>query len=574
MKQRNAMNDEISRAIRSRSAELGRALITQRAKLDLSRLSPAEEKIVTAVSEYVGVMKREGKDATRTFLQLRNRGLLDAAETAVAKAKPTQGYQNLADAELSDLSYEQIIVDHPDEFSPRAHWYARRTLGLDNDSPRPPAHSETPVQRRTANLLSWLQERAEDNGGQLPRHTNAQAASALGIDMGQAGRVFGNIQSRLDFACYLAALPPLGLTAAEPFDDAWQQVGRTWAFPVKAMQAAAQTRIWTEHDFDLIKKNADGLPGQAHLSWQHELQAYEPKVRSWAFSLKPGSGGLDNPVPLENPQGRNPNWTREELIIVLDLYLRFRRSPPSKASLEVREISEFLRQMAARAGLNISVTFRNANGVYMKMMNYRSIDPEYTVDGRVGLSSNSDLEHSVWAEYAEDDQRRAEAIRAIRVGAWEPASIPSDLEASPTNGLAELERKYLTASPETKSRLSKYIERGPVGAAVKKANGFKCQVCEGLGLNAIGFLKSNGEPYVEAHHVMPVSKKQVGSLSASNIMTVCANHHRQLHYGDVEVTINDPTFDFVMSGVSLSIKRAVVTDAVISTIEVPEQLGT
>jgi hypothetical protein len=37
-------------------------------------LSPAEEKFVQAVAEYVGVMKREGKDATRTFLQLRNRG--------------------------------------------------------------------------------------------------------------------------------------------------------------------------------------------------------------------------------------------------------------------------------------------------------------------------------------------------------------------------------------------------------------------------------------------------------------------------------------------------------------------
>jgi len=72
--QRGALDADLRDAIRSRSAELGRTLITQRTGLDLSELSPAEEKIVQAVSEYVGVMKREGKDATRTFLQLKKPG--------------------------------------------------------------------------------------------------------------------------------------------------------------------------------------------------------------------------------------------------------------------------------------------------------------------------------------------------------------------------------------------------------------------------------------------------------------------------------------------------------------------
>jgi hypothetical protein len=74
-----------------RSIELGLDLIAARTGLDLSDLSPAEEKIVRAVSEYVGVKKRTGSDATRTFIQLRNRGLIGAAEAAVAHSKPTQG---------------------------------------------------------------------------------------------------------------------------------------------------------------------------------------------------------------------------------------------------------------------------------------------------------------------------------------------------------------------------------------------------------------------------------------------------------------------------------------------------
>lgn len=80
------LTDEIKEAIRVRSADLGRALISERTGLDLTDLSPAEKEIVQAVSEYVGVMKRQGKDATRTLLQLRKRGLIEAAETAVAKS--------------------------------------------------------------------------------------------------------------------------------------------------------------------------------------------------------------------------------------------------------------------------------------------------------------------------------------------------------------------------------------------------------------------------------------------------------------------------------------------------------
>jgi hypothetical protein len=135
---------------------------------------------------------------------------------------------------------------------------------------------------------------------------------------------------------------------------------------------------------------------------------------------------------------------------------------------------------------------------------------------------------------------------------------PSPEDDGGADALAALERKYLNASPEVKLRVSKTIERGPVGGIVKKANGFKCQVCEALGSNPIGFLMKSGEPYVEAHHVMPVSTKQVGSLSASNVMTVCANHHRQLHFGRVEVTITDHTFDLEMLGKPLKIPRLII----------------
>jgi hypothetical protein len=80
-------------------------------------------------------------------------------------------------------------------------------------------------------------------------------------------------------------------------------------------------------------------------------------------------------------------------------------------------------------------------------------------------------------------------------------------------------------------------------------------VCAALGRNPVGFLKKNGEPYVEAHHVMPVSKREVGSLAAANVMTACANHHRQMHYGNIDVFITSESFEFTIDGTPVKIPR-------------------
>ena len=218
---RDALTDEVKEAIKARSINLGRRLIAEKTGLDLSDLSPAEEIIVQTAAEYVAIKEREGSNANRTLLQLRNRGLIDAAETSVAKSRPTQGFETLADADRSDLSYEQIILNHPDEFSARAIWYSRRTLGLQNESDRPPAETISKAQARTEALLKWFETRSESNGGRLASFTNAEAAAVIGMtNMRQFGQVFGNIQSRVDFACYISGLPPLGLAADAPFDKA------------------------------------------------------------------------------------------------------------------------------------------------------------------------------------------------------------------------------------------------------------------------------------------------------------------------------------------------------------------
>jgi predicted HNH restriction endonuclease len=730
-KRRGELSEELKRALQTQAGEICRPIVISQTGLDVDNLTPAEAAVLEAVGLYLGLKRLDKSNANRTIEQLKNRGFLGAAEASVEKAKPTPGYELFRALGRPDLTYEQIIVDHPEEFTKRAQWHARRTLGLPNEMAKAPTSAGTPIQEQTLEILDWLKSR-RDPSGRIRPFANADAAAVLGwSDLAKFGRAFGNLQSRLDFACYRVGVPPLGLAADKPFENAWSQEDRDWSFPVQTMQAAAQSRAWTDADLRSIAEAANELPGRAHVAWRQEITLHEADVWAWAEGLTAEGGRTGNAVsspdePSDVAPGepetkrRNPPWMREELILALDLYFRLRETTLPKDAPEIIELSQMLVQMQGAQEDADPETYRNEAGVYMKLMNFRRLDPKYTGQGQTGLSRGNSLEPGVWDEFAGNPEALARAVAAIRsgvavvsnqdeapywvfvcnpkkwaidrflnanierdtwgvrpsdrarfapgqlaivrvgvdrrsrkelagaqrlepgiyalcevesvafgstgaseafwsedavrapgwptvkvrylrtylerpltierlraearelspllLGGFQAASFPipeSDfrqvlallevtdedlaagvpVEGSSPDDLAALEEKYRRASPQVKERVSRSIERGETGARVKRACGFRCQICAGLGLPSLGLVKPSGEPYVEAHHVMPVAQRQIGSLAASNIMIVCANHHRQLHYGGVTINIETTTFELELDGVSLRIAR-------------------
>jgi hypothetical protein len=51
-----------------------------------------------------------------------------------------------------------------------------------------------------------------------------------------------------------------------------------------------------------------------------------------------------------------------------------------------------------------------------------------------------------------------------------------------------------------------------------------CELC-----GERGFLKSDGDSYVEAHHIIALAAE--GADRVENVVALCANHHRQAHFG-------------------------------------------
>jgi hypothetical protein len=145
--------------------------------------------------------------------------------------------------------------------------------------------------------------------------------------------------------------------------------------------------------------------------------------------------------------------------------------------------------------------------------------------------------------------------RMLVLSGTEPHAFDA-IAAESTDSLAELERKYAGASPQVKDAISRRIERGLVAAKVKEANGHRCQICLSLGLDPVAFIMRDGRPYVEAHHVTFVSRLEPGTLGPSNIITVCPNHHRQLHHANADlVGCTGGEFVFRLDGTEVRIPR-------------------
>src|SRR4051794_33142627 len=119
-------------------------------------------------------------------------------------------------------------------------------------------------------------------------------------------------------------------------------------------------------------------------------------------------------------EGRNPPWTRDELILALDLYMCHRPFIPGDRHPDVIELSDLLGRLATAEGrASASGLFRNPNGVGMKLGNFARFDPEYTGRGKRGLPHGSEGEKEVWRDFAADPERLRAAAAAIRTAVAE-----------------------------------------------------------------------------------------------------------------------------------------------------------
>lgn len=91
--------------------------------------------------------------------------------------------------------------------------------------------------------------------------------------------------------------------------------------------------------------------------------------------------------------------------------------------------------------------------------------------------------------------------------------------------LKQFEKEISKKQPKLVRKLYKAISRNrKVANLVKQKANYTCELC-----GKLGFKKKNGERYVEVHHIKELSNS--GLDIPSNLICVCANCHRKIHFG-------------------------------------------
>ncbi|MBL6934292.1 MAG: HNH endonuclease [Alphaproteobacteria bacterium] len=221
---------------------------------------------------------------------------------------------------------------------------------------------------------------------------------------------------------------------------------------------------------------------------------------------------------------RNPSWSRDELILALDLYMQNLTTPPRKTSREIQELSDCLN----RLGIQIAgqyEKFRNSNGVYMKLMNFRRFDPAFQEAGKVGLQRGGKLEETIWNEFSSDPVRLRQVASAIRTVVIN-GSVPNYSPEEDEDTSEASEGRLLTRLHRSRERSRKLVDQ-------RKSKTFKEKgklTCEACGFDFETTYGERGKGFIECHHLKPVHELAEGSRTKlEDLALLCSNCHRMVH---------------------------------------------
>jgi len=230
---------------------------------------------------------------------------------------------------------------------------------------------------------------------------------------------------------------------------------------------------------------------------------------------------------ISSSKKRNPPWTRDELILALELYFRYDDRPlPSKTHPEVFALSSMLKAMSASLGFERSSTFRNKNGVAMKLINLSRWDPKRNQKGNAGLSRGSKEEGFVWSTFTHDRVKLSDTADAIRQMVTDPDELKTNKIDEDTWVTEAPEGKVLTRAHRYRER-SRAIVESKKKQVLRKLKHLECEACSFSFEHSYG---AAGQGIIDVHHTKPVHTLKPGAVTRlEDLALVCSNCHRIIH---------------------------------------------
>jgi len=216
---------------------------------------------------------------------------------------------------------------------------------------------------------------------------------------------------------------------------------------------------------------------------------------------------------------RNPGWSRDELILALDLYNRLEGRIPSPSDHNVIELSGVLRSLPIHPYRPDPVKFRNVNGVAMKLANFRAVDPSNSLRG-LDHGGKAKKEIAIWNEFADEPEELASIASLIASNASSVSYAGED------DGSVAIEGRVMTWVHRSRERSRRIVELKK--ASVLRNRGVLC--CEACEFDFSSVYGQVGEGYIECHHIVPLSELRPGRRTRlDDLVVLCSNCHRMIH---------------------------------------------
>lgn len=226
-----------------------------------------------------------------------------------------------------------------------------------------------------------------------------------------------------------------------------------------------------------------------------------------------------NLVLINHTSMKNPNWTREELILALDLYFNLDQGQMHKGHPDVIKVSDELIGLNIHKEIPDKVKFRNPSSVSRRLGNFKTMDSGY--DGE-GLANSGKLAKQIWKEFNQHRDKLRKEADLIRQLYLKPRSQKQkDLAEQKFNHQSEFLFQF-HRNRETDPLVNK-VKKGMV---LMSSKSLKCEVC---GFDSIAFYGEIGSDLMEIHYIKELKNEPgLESSPMEDFIIVCSNCHKVL----------------------------------------------
>jgi 5-methylcytosine-specific restriction protein A len=210
----------------------------------------------------------------------------------------------------------------------------------------------------------------------------------------------------------------------------------------------------------------------------------------------------------------NPDWTKDETILALNLFLELNQNIPNSNDKRVIELSEILRNNPFHSIETRKPSFRNPTSVNFKLQNIKQV-----ATGK-GLENFSKMDKLVWDEYGNNKELVKELAIKIKEGIkiFENENDDEEtLEIFNEGRIITALHKRRERNPSLRDKKIKQLE---------KQNKIYCEIC-----NTKPYINKNNLMYsiFECHHIHLLSDTNEVVTKLDDIAFLCSNCHKMLH---------------------------------------------